>query len=102
MSRIGGIEKLEEFDEFAAAVAILDQGVDLAGEQIDAGQQADGAVALVFIIAREGRMHAGFGRQIRCRRRDRLDTGLLVMTATASLGFFFEVAAVSLIILTSR
>jgi len=79
MSRIGGIEKIEEFDEFAAAEAILDQGVDLAGEQIDAGQQADGAVALVFIIAREGRMDAGFGRQIRCRRCDRLDTGLLVI-----------------------
>jgi hypothetical protein len=26
MGRIGGVEKLEEFDEFAAAVAILDQG----------------------------------------------------------------------------
>jgi hypothetical protein len=30
--RIGAIEKLEEFNEFAAAVAILDQGMDLAGE----------------------------------------------------------------------
>src|SRR5208337_2976031 len=35
MGRIGGVEKLEEFDEFAAAVAVLDEGVDLAGEQID-------------------------------------------------------------------
>src|SRR5215831_15048768 len=32
MGRIGGIEKLEEFDELAAAMAILDQGVNLAGE----------------------------------------------------------------------
>ena len=27
VGRIGGIDKLEEFDEFAAAVAILDEGV---------------------------------------------------------------------------
>ena len=39
--RIGGIEKLEEFDELAAAVALPDERVDLAGEQIDPGQQAD-------------------------------------------------------------
>ena len=30
---IGGVEKLEEFDEFAAAVAVLDQSVNLAGER---------------------------------------------------------------------
>ena len=35
---IGLIEKLEELDELAAAVTILDQGVNLAGEKIDAGQ----------------------------------------------------------------
>src|ERR1700732_2612296 len=29
--RVSGIEKLEEFDDIAAAVAALDQGVDLAG-----------------------------------------------------------------------
>ena len=46
MSRIGGIEKLEEFDELAAAMAIPDQGMDFAVEQIDAGQQAERAVAL--------------------------------------------------------
>ena len=40
MSRIGSVEKLEEFDELAAAMAILDQGVDLAGEQINSGQQS--------------------------------------------------------------
>ena len=45
MGRIGGVEELEEFDEFAASVAVLDEGVDLAGEQIDARQQADRAVA---------------------------------------------------------
>ena len=45
--RIGGIEKLEEFDELAAAVAIPDERVDLAGEQIDPGQQAERAMAFV-------------------------------------------------------
>src|SRR6266852_2655710 len=49
--RVSGIEKLEEFDELAAAVAVFDQGVDLAGEQIDPGQQAERAVALVLVIA---------------------------------------------------
>ena len=37
MGRIGGVEKPEKFDEFAAAVAVLDEGVNLAGEQVDAG-----------------------------------------------------------------
>ncbi len=30
VGRIGGVEKLDEFDEFATAMAILDQGMDLA------------------------------------------------------------------------
>jgi hypothetical protein len=78
MGRIGGIEKLEKFDEFATAVAILDEGVNLAGQQIDAGQQTDGAVTLVFMIAREGRCTPGSGgRSGLCC--DRLDTGLLVI-----------------------
>jgi hypothetical protein len=49
--RVSGIEKLEEFDELAAAMAVFDQGVDLAGEQIDPGQQAKRAMALVLMIA---------------------------------------------------
>jgi hypothetical protein len=53
VGRIGGVEKLEEVDEFAAAVAILDQRVDLSGDEVDAGQQADCAVALIFMLARE-------------------------------------------------
>ena len=56
--RIGGIEKLEEFDELAAAVAIPDERVDLAGEQIDPGQQAERAMAFVLMIPREARMAA--------------------------------------------
>src|SRR6201994_4564585 len=56
--RIGGIEKLEEFDELAAAVAVLDQGVDLPGEQIDPSQQAERAMTFILMIARKGRMGA--------------------------------------------
>jgi hypothetical protein len=33
--RIGGVEKLEEFDEFPAAMAILDQRMDLAGDEVE-------------------------------------------------------------------
>src|SRR5260370_25639815 len=79
VGRIGLIEKLEELDELAAAVTILNQGVNLAGEKIDAGQQADRTVTLVFMIAAEGCMYARFGRQVRGRRGDRLDAGLLVI-----------------------
>ena len=64
--------------------------MNLAGHQIEASQQGHCAVALVFVVAGKGRVHAGLGRQIGCRRCDRLDTRLLVVvTATASFGFFF-------------
>src|SRR6185312_9794159 len=58
ISWIGGIDQLEKRDELAAAVAVLDQGMDLAGDKVDAGQQADRTVALVLKLAREARMHA--------------------------------------------
>src|ERR1700723_1736805 len=77
--RIGGIEKLEEFDELAAAVALPDERVDLAGEQIDPGQQAERAMAFVLMIPREARMAAWHWRPIRCRRGDGLDSRLLVV-----------------------
>jgi hypothetical protein len=77
--RVGRIDELEELDELAATVTISDQGVHLAGQQVDAGKQADRAVALVFVVACEGCMQAWFGRQIGCRRCDRLDTRLLIV-----------------------
>src|SRR4029077_12112489 len=55
IGRVSGIEELEEFDELAAAVTVFDEGMDLASEQINPGQQAERAVALVFMIARECR-----------------------------------------------
>src|SRR5580704_4084459 len=77
--RIGGIEKLEEFDELAAAVAISDERVDLAGKQINPGQQAERAMAFVLMIPRQGCMDAWHWWQIRRRRRDGLDARLLVV-----------------------
>ena len=53
--------------------------VDLAGEQIDPGQQAEPAMAFVLMIPREARMAAWHWRQIRCRRGDGLDPRLLVV-----------------------
>jgi len=76
--RISGVEKLEEFDELPAAMAVPDQGMDLAGEQIDPGQQAERAMAFVFVIAGEGGVHAGFGRQVRRRCCDGLDSRLFI------------------------
>src|ERR1700745_4439006 len=56
---VGGVEKLEKLDEFATAVAFLDQGMDVTGEQIDTGHQGQGAVALVLVIAHTGRAGGG-------------------------------------------
>jgi hypothetical protein len=79
VGRIGGVKNLEEFDEFAAAVAVSRQGMDFPGEKIDAGQQRDGARALLFVIAREALMCARCGRQVRRRVGDRLNAGLFVV-----------------------
>ena len=76
---VSGVEKLQEFNEFATAMAVLHQSMDLAGHKVDAGQQADRAEALIFMIAGEGRMHAGLRRQVRCRGGNRLDPWLLVI-----------------------
>jgi hypothetical protein len=77
--RIGGIEKFEEFDELFAAVAISDERVDLSSEQINPGQQAERAIAFVLMIPREGGMDAWHRWLIRRRRRDGLDSRLLVV-----------------------
>src|SRR6266481_3440457 len=74
MDRIGGIDELQKLDELAATVAVLDQGMDFAGDEIDPGQQADRAVALVLKLAREGRVHARLGRQVRDRKSTRLNS----------------------------
>src|SRR5262249_33714142 len=72
-------EQLEKFNEFAAAVAFLDEGVNVTGEQIDTGHQGQGAVAFVLVITHHGWAGAGQRRAIRRGRTDRLDPGLLVV-----------------------
>ena len=59
MGWIGRVEKLEKLDELAAAVAILDQAVNLTGQQIDAGHQDDRAVSLVLMLAHISRPWKG-------------------------------------------
>ena len=61
IGRVGRVEQGKELNEFTAAVTILDEAMNLAGEKIDAGQQADRAVTLVFMIAAEGYMYAKSG-----------------------------------------
>src|ERR1700730_6501727 len=78
-ARISGVNKFEEFDELSTAVAVSVQAVDLPREQINPGQQADSAVAFVLMIAREGRVNAGLGRQIGCCRCDGLDSRLFIV-----------------------
>src|SRR2546423_6168979 len=78
-SRIGGIDEFEEFDELAAAVAVFDESVDLPRQQINSSQQAERAMTSILKIARKVRIDAWHRRQIRRRRRDRLDSRLFVV-----------------------
>ena len=73
------IELLEEADELARAVTVLDAGIPATGLEIDAGQQAQCAMALVFVVPREGLVRAGSWRQIGCGVADHLDAGLFVV-----------------------
>src|SRR6516165_8370104 len=91
---IGSIKKLEEFDELSAAVAVSDQGMNPAGKQINAGQQAQRAKPLILMIPREGRVDAGLGRQIGRCRCDRLDSWLSSYeTIATGLPGFLDLAA---------
>src|SRR6476619_2158316 len=56
-----------------------DQRMDLAGKQVDSGQQAQRAMTFVLVIPREGRVDAGLGRQIGCGGCDGLDSRLFVV-----------------------
>ena len=77
--RISGIEFLEQTDELPRAMAIFDASANLAGEQVDPGEQAQRAMTLVFMIARPARMRPRLRRQVGGGAADRLDSGLLVV-----------------------
>src|SRR5215469_5665909 len=79
VGRVSPVEELKKLDEFAAAVAFLDQGMDVTGEQIDTRHQGQGAVALVLVIAHHSRADAGKWRAIRRGRSDRLNPWFLVV-----------------------
>jgi hypothetical protein len=53
--------------------------MDFAGDEIDAGQQADRAVALVLMLARPSSDGRRLGRQVRSGGSDRLNAGLLII-----------------------
>src|ERR1700751_226698 len=76
---VGGVEELEKLDEFTTAVALLNQSMDMTGEQIDTGHQGQRAVAFVLMIAHHSRAGAGQWRAIRRCRTNRLDSGFLVV-----------------------
>jgi hypothetical protein len=92
---IGGIDQLEKRDELAAAVAVLDQGMDLAGDKVDAGQHADRAVALVLKLAREARVNdlsarkdfdtAGALQWLRSRQLEQLGLSPLLLDELRSM-----------------
>ena len=88
-SRIGRIEKLQKLNELAGAVAFLDEAMDLASHEIDPGKQAQRSVALILMISGESCMNAGFRRQVRRGRANRLHARLLVeeIIARLPLGF---------------
>ena len=78
-SRIGRIEKLQEFNELAGAVAFLDEAMDLPSHEIDPGKKAQRSVALILMISGESCMNAGFRRQVRRGRANRLHARLPVV-----------------------
>src|SRR6185437_13355127 len=76
---IGSIEDLEKFDEFSASVAILNHRVDLASHKVNAGQQAERAMSLIFVLPGKSCIDAGLGGQVCGGSRDGLDPWLLVI-----------------------
>src|ERR1700758_3602962 len=78
-SWISSIKEGQEFDELARAMAIPDERMGLAGHEIDPGQEAQSAVALILVITGEGRMNTRLRRQVRHRRANRLHAGFLVV-----------------------
>src|SRR3984893_5517301 len=77
--RISSVEPLEEADELTRTMAILDASMHLAREQVDPGEQAQSAMAFIFMIARAAGVRPRLRRQIARAVADCLDTRLLVV-----------------------
>src|SRR5215472_2263493 len=80
IGRIRGVQELEKLDEFATAMAVFDQRVDVTAQQVDAGHQGHSAMTFVLVIAHHGRAATRQRREIRCRRADRLNCVSLDLT----------------------
>jgi hypothetical protein len=48
------VDLFEQLREFQAAMAFFDAGVDLPGQQVQACQEAQGAMPLVFVVPTVG------------------------------------------------
>jgi hypothetical protein len=68
---IGRIRQLEEGEELARPVALLDPRVRFASQQVDPGEHAQCALAPVVMVACEALMFPGLRRQIGCGVGDR-------------------------------
>jgi hypothetical protein len=97
-----GEEFIEELDELATAVAVLDERMHSTSKQIDAGHQDHSAVALVLMVALRGGVGAGNRREIRSGIADRLNTRFLVIREESDLAPPSRSAAAARRISTSR
>jgi hypothetical protein len=79
ITRVGGIELLEEANELARAMAVFNAGMNLPSDQIDTRQRAQRPETLVFMVSRDTRMLARDRWQVRCGVGNRLDARLLVI-----------------------
>src|ERR1700733_9692561 len=52
LCRVSGVEFLEKADKLSRTMTIFDAGVNLARQQVDPGEQAQRAMALVFMVPR--------------------------------------------------
>ena len=78
MRRIVGVQILEKGDEFLAPMPFLDPGDDLAGGEIQGGQDRGRSQSDIFVVPRHGRMLSGNGRPVGGRQPQGLDSLLLV------------------------
>ncbi len=78
MRRIIGIQILEEGDEFLASMPFLDPGNDMAGREIQGGQNRGYSQSDILMIARDGGMFAGNRWPVGGRQSQRLNSRLFV------------------------
>ena len=78
MRRIIGVQILEKGDEFLAQMPFLDPGDDMAGREIQGGQNPCRSQSDRLMIARDGGMLAGNRRPVGGRQSQRLNSRLFV------------------------